>query len=244
VVAVDVCNVSSDGHLLAPMVQQTVKNAQATPDEVVADAGYDTHEGACACAELGIDAIVAPQTPLTAFWSVTDEGQIVRPMGAQARPSGNPHPKGNGKLYQTLRVAGCKTCPLFAECCGTSNGRTLSYLVGSDPVQRLYTACRARSPEGKAAMRDRMAKVEPVFADVKWNKGLNRFRLTHLSGARIEWTLTHMARNLAKLGKALNGHFSGFITARWVLSHHSSASYPRLTNDLLRPLTLGLHQTL
>lgn len=52
-------------------------------------------------------------------------------------------------------------------------------------------------------MRERMATVETAFADVKWNKGFRRFKLKGLEGARVEWTLIHIERNLARLGKAL-----------------------------------------
>jgi transposase len=202
VVAADVSNVNSDGQWLAPMVEQTVENAQARPVQVVADAGYDTYEGAAACAERGIEAILAPHDAAGTFWTVTKEDKIVCPMGQEARPSGKPLPI-SGKRYQTLRVATCRACPLAAECSGPSRTRTLSHPVGTDPIHRLNAAYRSRSPEGKAAMQERMATIEPVFADVKWNKGLGRFRLSRLTGARLEWTLIHLARNLAKLGKSL-----------------------------------------
>jgi transposase len=201
VAAVAVSNVSSDGHLLAPMVKEVVRNADQIPAEVVADAGYDTNEGASACAALEIEAYIAPQSSVGTFWSVTQDDEIVCPMGNLAVPAGVNN--SNGKPCQVLRVVGCPKCPFFAECCGVSSSRTLAFPLGSDPIQRLNAAYRARSPVGRAAMTERMATIEPVFGDIKWNKGLSRFRLRGLDGASIEWTLMHLARNLAKLGKAL-----------------------------------------
>jgi transposase len=212
VVAVSLDNVSSDGHHLPPLARQVVANVGAVPEELVADAGYDTHEGATTCEELGMKAIIASKEPLMKFWTVTHEDKIVCPLGNEAMRSGEPHlNKETGKMYQELRVQGCSTCPLYDGCCESKGARTLKYPEGADPVHRINSTYRARSPEGKAAMRERLATIEPVFADIKWNKGLKRFKLRGLAGARIEWTLIHMARNLAKLGKALKAAQNGLL---------------------------------
>ena len=201
VVAVGLDNVSSDGHWLAPILERAVENAGAAPEEVVADAGYDTNEGAGACAALGAEAFIAAQSAAGAFWSVTPEGEILCPMGERAEPSGVQ--SSHGKAVQVLKVRTCRSCMFYTECCGVSGARGLGVPVGCDPAERLRTAYRARSPEGKAAMRERLSSIEGVFGDVKWNKGLGRLRLMGLSGARLEWTLIHLARNLARLGKGL-----------------------------------------
>ena len=210
--AVALDNVSSDGHHLPPLARQVVANGGAVPEELVADAGYDTHEGATTCEELGMKAVIASKEPLMKFWTVTDDDKIVCPLGNEAVRSGKPQlNKETGKMYQELRVKGCSKCPLYEACCNGKGARTLSYPVGTDPVHRINTTYRARSPEGKAAMRERLASIEPVFADIKWNRGLKRFKLRGLAGARIEWTLIHMARNLAKLGKALKAAQTGLL---------------------------------
>jgi transposase len=150
VVAVSLDNVSSDGHHLPPLAGQVVANAGAVPEELVADAGYDTHEGATACQELGVKPIIASKDASMKFWTVTDEDKIVCPMGNEALPSGKPHlNKETGKMYQILRVKGCSKCPFYKECCGAQSGRTLSYPEGTDPVHRINTAYRARSPEAR-----------------------------------------------------------------------------------------------
>jgi len=202
-VAAQVSSVGADANFLVPMVKATVQNADKKPDEVVADAGYDSSEGASACAKLGVEAYIAPQSSVETFWAVTQEGEVVCPMGNRLEEAGTYIAR--GKLRQVLRVAGCSKCPFYKECCGASKARYLSFLQGADPIERLNTAYRARSPEGKAAMRERMATIEPVFADIKWNKGLNRFKLKGLEGARIEWFLKLLAKNLTKLGRALTG---------------------------------------
>jgi len=228
-VALEVTNVNSDGHMLAPMVEAAVANAGQAPDQVVADAGYDTNEGASACASLGIEAVIAPQSPVGTFWTVTQEDGIVCPMGNPAVPAGVQ--RSHGKPVQVLRVAGCPACPFFKECCGASRSRSLAVPVGCDPVERLNAAYRARSPAGKEALRDRMAAIEPVFGDIKWNKGMSRFLLRGLDGARIEWTLQHMARNLTKLGKSRRRSFRSILK----LLRHAMEAWPRPTAQAICP---------
>jgi transposase len=202
VVALDISNKSSDGHLLSPMVEKTVQNVGQVPAQVVADAGYDSSEGAHRCAELGIEPIIAQKDATTTFWSVTEDDEIVCPMGHVAQPAGETEVK--GKPYQILKVRGCPECVFFKECCPASGFKSLKVALDCDIIHRMNSAYRARSPEGKLAMRERMAKIEPVFADIKSNIGFNRFVLRGEAGVRIEWTLIHMARNLRILGLALS----------------------------------------
>jgi hypothetical protein len=111
-------------------------------------------------------------------------------------------------------VAGCPFCMFYKECCGRSNARTLSFPKGTDPTRRLKGARLARSPEGRHALRERMTRLEQTFADIKSNKGMNRFVLRGEAGARIEWNLIHLARNLRLLGRALERHPSRFPRKR------------------------------
>lgn len=201
VIAVDVSNVSSDGHLLGPMAKSIVQNTGQAPDQIVADAGYDSNEATQACEDLGIEPVIAQHDATNIFWSVSQDDEILCPMGFPATHL-NFSAK-YGKPYQVLRVAECPNCVFFRECCGSSKYRTLSFPEGVDPIHRINSGYRARSPEGRLAMRERMAKIEPIFADIKANKGLDRFVLRGLPGARIEWTLIHLARNLKILAKAL-----------------------------------------
>jgi hypothetical protein len=178
------------------MAEAAAANAAKAPEGFVADAGYDTYEGAQACARMGSDAVVAPHDATWQFWSV-DEGLAVRcPLGHPALPSTVKESERGGQ-YLVLRVAACRGCPFYEPCCGPSGGhRTLSHPVGCDPVHRLRAARLSRSALGRESMRTRMATVETLFGNVKWNMGLRRFATRGLAGARTEWTLALMAWNL------------------------------------------------
>jgi transposase len=56
-----------------------------------------------------------------------------------------------------------------------------------------------RSPAGEALYRRRQWMVEPVFADVKFNRRAGRFRRRGLAAVRSEWRLLTATHNLLKL---------------------------------------------
>ena len=202
VVAVDVTDSSADAPSMEPMAKRAVENLGSSGFEWVADAGYDSNAGVKACQKLGLSPTVAQQGHACAFWSVVDEGEsIVCPMGRAAefvRESTQ-----RGEPVKVFAVVGCPKCMFFGSCCASDSGRSLKVPLDGDPAERVLAYRHLRSPDGRSAMKERMATVEPAFADVKGTKGLKRFRMKGLRGARTEWSLIHMARNLAKLGKRL-----------------------------------------
>ncbi len=54
---------------------------------------------------------------------------------------------------------------------------------------------------GQAAYRRRMATVEPVFGQIKFNRGFDRFQRRGLSAVTSEWRLAAATHNLLKLHK-------------------------------------------
>jgi Transposase DDE domain len=58
---------------------------------------------------------------------------------------------------------------------------------------------RLRHPANRRRYRRRQALVEPVIANVKINRGVDRFHLRGLDGARLEWSLACTAHNLMRL---------------------------------------------
>lgn len=58
---------------------------------------------------------------------------------------------------------------------------------------------RLRTAEGAALYAKRSHTVEPVFGDIKENRGFRRFRRRGLPSARSEWALISLSHNLSKL---------------------------------------------
>jgi hypothetical protein len=57
-------------------------------------------------------------------------------------------------------------------------------------------------PEGKALYRRRQQLVEPIFADTKFNRRIDRFQRRGLSACNSEWRLIAATHNLLKLWRA------------------------------------------
>jgi hypothetical protein len=53
--------------------------------------------------------------------------------------------------------------------------------------------------QGGALYAKRQGMIEPVFADTKFNRGVDRFLRRGRAAARSEWRLTNAAHNLLKL---------------------------------------------
>ena len=55
------------------------------------------------------------------------------------------------------------------------------------------------SPRGRKLYSQRMATVEPVFANIRHNKQLNRFTLRTQPKVNTQWTLYCLVHNIEKL---------------------------------------------
>jgi Transposase DDE domain len=55
------------------------------------------------------------------------------------------------------------------------------------------------SPQGRARYGRRMATVEPVFGNLRYNKGLDRFTLRGQSKVNTQWHLYCLVHNIEKL---------------------------------------------
>lgn len=67
------------------------------------------------------------------------------------------------------------------------------------PVERMKRAID--SPAGRALYGRRFATVEPVFANIRHNKGLNRFTLRGRQKVDAQWKLYCLVHNIEKLAK-------------------------------------------
>ena len=203
VVASEVTQSSADRGELTVMAEsissQLGEAAQGV--ELVADSGYDSYGGLQTCENLGIDAVVAPQDGTAGFWTPVSQTEIVCPMGES--PSASRSSTNNGRPSTIYSVPVCRSCRFYGVCCTSRHGRSLNVPLGCDPVLRVIQAQRARSPDGREAMRERMATVEPFFGSIKWNMGMGRLFYRGLAGARLEFGMMVLARNVRLLGRAL-----------------------------------------
>ena len=67
------------------------------------------------------------------------------------------------------------------------------------PTAKEHMAAKVRTPEGKALYARRKVMVEPVFGQIKEDRGFRRFLLRGLKKIRGEWSLVCLTHNLLKV---------------------------------------------
>jgi transposase len=201
IVGHDVFDSSSDRALLPAMIERVEELAGQKPAEVVADGGYDSYESYQAAENSKVEVIVAPQDKTALFWTAISETEVVCPMGHS--PTTKRNTTSNKKPCIEYSVPECPTCVFASSCSKSGNGRVMKAPPEANPVLRVINAHYARSPDGKQALVERMASVEPVFGRTKGNKNMVRFRLRGLNKVRLEFGLMMLVENIMILGRHL-----------------------------------------
>jgi transposase len=103
-------------------------------------------------------------------------------------------------------IKDCKHCPLRGRCIRTPDKtavRQVAFLRGKLPGTPESATARMKrkidSPEGRRRYGRRFATVEPVFANLRHNKRLNRFTLRGRRKVDTQWKLYCLVHNIEKL---------------------------------------------
>jgi len=112
----------------------------------------------------------------------------------------------SGKKYQAKK-ASCKNCPLMDKC--------ISKRTAKNPVRTIYIAnkkyknnlsekmrTKIDDPVNREIYSRRMQIIEPVFSDITYCKGMNRFTLRGERKVDIQWKLYCIVHNIGKCIKS------------------------------------------
>lgn len=113
----------------------------------------------------------------------------------------------NGRMHHKFSGAQthCVPCTLRAQCLRTPDKtrvRQVSFFAKGQASPLQHTEAMKRridSPEGRALYGRRIATVEPVFGNLRYNKRLDRFTLRGQSKVDTQWKLYCMVHNIEKL---------------------------------------------
>ena len=94
---------------------------------------------------------------------------------------------------------GCAACPLRPQCTTKETGPRIVKLHPQEHRTRQAMEAKAKTPEHKAALRKRMAAIEPVFGHGKHYHGWGKALYRSLSMNRIFNCLVAMALDIEKL---------------------------------------------
>lgn len=131
----------------------------------------------------------------------------VCPAGKSLYGNGS-HCLTNGYLLNRFRGAkrDCVPCSHRSRCLRTpqkTQTRQVAFLrppgVSATPTHTERMRQRIDSPAGRACYARRFAVVEPVFGNIRYNKGLDRFTLRGRAKVDAQWKLFCLVHNIEKL---------------------------------------------
>ena len=96
----------------------------------------------------------------------------------------------------------CSQCPLKSKCIRNKNAKRRSLEVRIGVSGTNYSKAmgeKVDSDKGRKIYPHRMAIVEPVFANIRTQKQLNRFTLRGKIKVNIQWMLYCMVHNIEKV---------------------------------------------
>ena len=98
----------------------------------------------------------------------------------------------------------CRECPLQSECMKKpvkEHGRQVSFLVEDKHNTNYLDLMKAKidSEKGKQDYAKRMWTIEPVFANITSNRGINKLSLRGKAKVTCQWMMCCIVHNVEKL---------------------------------------------
>jgi len=134
-----------------------------------------------------------------------DANTCVCPAGQLLGTGSQTHIGGYVAIRFKGTEAACGPCTLRDKCLrrpDKTKTRQVALFIGKLPGKNAHTERmkqRIDSPEGRALYGRRFATVEPVFANLRHNKQLNRFTLRGQAKVDGQWKLFALVHNIEKL---------------------------------------------
>jgi transposase len=146
------------------------------------------------------------------FQVAADRSHCICPAGKRLyRNGGNCNIGGRQAIKFTGAQRDCKHCPLRAQCLRHPQRtpfRQVAILQGRHENAQEEASARMKrkidTDQGREMIARRFATVEPVFGNLRYNKGLNRFTLRGRHKVDAQWKLYCLVHNIEKL--ANNGY--------------------------------------
>lgn len=199
IVGQTVCNESNDFSHMPEVLDSIQECAGELPEKALADSGYDSAETHLELESRGIEGYVVTREPAT-FWGLNPDGEPVCPKGHVAKLSGTFNIR--GREWERRRVFQCKSCSLRASCAVT-HLKSINSPPGVSPAARIRNSHRVSKSENEALMHTRAPTVETVFAQMKGNRKLARFRYKGLPLVKMEFGLECLAYNLERVIRSI-----------------------------------------
>jgi hypothetical protein len=205
---------STDFTTLKSHLEGFEKNYQKQSKQVVADAGYGSEENYQLLEGRQIDFFIPynmyriEQTrkhkknlfhAQNLFYN-KDQDFLVCPMGQRMHNIYTKKSKTSTGFVQhqaVYQATNCEGCPLRGQCFKAQGNRRIEI---NHKLQRLKIKARENleSELGREIYSKRCIEPEPVFGNIKQNKGFKRFTLNKIAKVNVEFGLIAIAHNFSK----------------------------------------------
>lgn len=211
ILSTDVYQNACDSKHLQPQVRQTEENLGLIPEDVSwsFDSGYFESDNIKFLADEKIDAYVPKKTKKnsypynkTHFSYDTNKDEYICPETNRLVFVGKYFDKPRSKFIKRYDGQSCSNCKVRSECTRNKKG-IRSIKEYPHEFERNAMKAKMKTAKAKKFSTLRSQTVEPVFGDIKENKGLRRFAPRGLNPVRTEFTMVCIASNLKKMWKYL-----------------------------------------
>ena len=205
---------AGDTGCLIPHIKLLNEYSRPKPRALIADSGYGSEENYTFCEKEEIEAFIKYNTfdkEQTKSWTKQmgrienmsydeDLDEWICANGKRLTFTYQQKVKSENGYISNKRnyiCTECHGCPFQKDCAKGKDTKIIKVSV-ENQKQRKEVRDRLVSKEGKEKYRKRKTDVEPVFGQIKYNKGFNRFSLRGLSKNTVDLGLICTAHNLKK----------------------------------------------
>ena len=246
IVAADLVDEENDLHQIEPMIENVKETLGYKPTIVLADAGYFSYDNVQFLLDEEIDAYIPDN-----FYEVEKRGKTKKfrkllftydvKKDCYYCPAAFEIPFTRIQKKENepdLRYYVCKYCSLcvLKNACTDSKNRTIT----RDPREHLMEDMRAKlnTGEGTEQYQKRMFTVEPVFGQMKQDRGFREFLLRGKIKTKIEFLMMCTVHNIKKIadfmrrkGKSLK-EILNMITGGGIQGWNERGILARMANKL------------
>lgn len=215
IISYDVFPNPTDSKTLPDMVRGIQEEYGKSPDYLIADAGYGSEENYTFLRNAGIEAVIKhsmynrfrKKEPLKRPFGAetlhynSKENFVVCPMGQRmelVETGLRMNDGGYEREMESYKARNCDSCPLQWVCKSGTGDRVVSVSRGWRELKSAVDEL-LDSEFGRKLYARRKIDVEPVFGNIKHNKGFRRFTLRGKKGVMTEIGLVAIAHNLRKM---------------------------------------------
>ena len=202
------------------------KENEQNPANVLCDSNYFSEENLRACQDRGMEAVIPDvqekrrldtegnkKYDANDFTHNEEEKKCTCPQGKDLEYKGTVNLRGGEQEVYQASMKDCKVCPEFSRCTWSkkeqseiNQGRKLFIPKGQEGSESGNLCSKMRekmkTDEYQGIYSYRIQIVEPVFANIRYCKGLDRFTLRGKEKVNGQWRLYCIVHNL---GKCLDG---------------------------------------